>query len=235
MRSPDRRRLGEILVARGALSEEQLALVLAEHERTRRPVGELVVALGVASSVAVNAALAEQRGWTEVEPGAIDAAQAEVPTVPTAQQPTIQGHPPAARPEGSVHDTDSSARETPRLLMMPPPASFEGSTQTSGRGAAELPPVPVAQPAEADSTNGHQPADGTAVEQQQQGNTSRHLLLVPTAAGYQLLERDGDAPPPGATVNLPNGDSDVPYLVLKTTRTPLPGSSLRRCAYLHAV
>lgn len=149
MQSPDQRRLGEILVARGALREEDLALVLAEQERTRRPLGELVVALGYASSLSVHAALAEQKGWTGVEPS-------------LAQAPET-GEPP-----------------------------------------------------------------------HQQTDTDRHLLLVPTAAGYQLLERPGAPPPAGATIELPQATGTLRYRVLKTTRAPLPASTLR-CAYLQAL
>jgi hypothetical protein len=141
--------LGEILVARGALREEDLALVLAEQERTRRPLGELVVALGYTSSLAVHAALAEQKGWMSVEP------------------------PPIKAPN-----------------------------------TGESPP--------------------------RQADTERHLLLVPTPAGYQLLERPGAPPSAGATIELPQATGTLRYRVLKTTRAPLPASALR-CAYLQAL
>lgn len=54
---PDHRRLGEILVARGDLSENQLHRILAQQQ----PLGELLVAEGVVSSAKVTSALATQK------------------------------------------------------------------------------------------------------------------------------------------------------------------------------
>ena len=61
--APHQRRLGEILVDTGVLSEDDLALVLAEHQRSGRMVGELVISLGLATSRAITDALAHQKGW----------------------------------------------------------------------------------------------------------------------------------------------------------------------------
>jgi hypothetical protein len=54
-----------------------------------------------------------------------------------------------------------------------------------------------------------------------------HLLFVWKATGYELEERDGDAPEPGAEVEL-NGTT---MTVAKVAISPLPGDD-RRCAYL---
>lgn len=74
------------------------------------------------------------------------------------------------------------------------------------------------------------PADDTLAEHQ---NGDRHLLLLPTPTGYELLERHGIAPAAGATIELAHDEGTDRYLVLKTTRAPFPTSGLR-CAYLQA-
>jgi hypothetical protein len=61
--TPRQRQLGEILVDTGVLSEDELGVVLAEHQRTGRMLGELVVSLGLATSRAITDALASQKGW----------------------------------------------------------------------------------------------------------------------------------------------------------------------------
>jgi hypothetical protein len=58
---------------------------------------------------------------------------------------------------------------------------------------------------------------------------SGHLLFVWKTTGYELLEADGDAPEPGAFVEL-----DGRYWVSKVGPSPRPGDS-RRCAYLQPV
>jgi hypothetical protein len=62
--TPRQRQLGEILVDTGVLSEDELAIVLAEHQRTGRMLGELAVSLGLATSRSITDALAAQKGWS---------------------------------------------------------------------------------------------------------------------------------------------------------------------------
>jgi hypothetical protein len=56
-----------------------------------------------------------------------------------------------------------------------------------------------------------------------------YLLFVPTPEGYQLVERDGDAPAVLDDVSMP-GDENA-FCVIKVACSPLPGDS-RVCAYL---
>jgi hypothetical protein len=58
-----------------------------------------------------------------------------------------------------------------------------------------------------------------------------HLLFVWKTTGYELLEADGDAPEPGASIQL---DGDGRYWVSKVGPSPRPSDS-RRCAYLQPV
>jgi hypothetical protein len=55
-------RLGEILLERGLLTEEQLAYALGEGQRTGEPIGEVIVRLGYAVPATIAQALATQHG-----------------------------------------------------------------------------------------------------------------------------------------------------------------------------
>ena len=57
--------------------------------------------------------------------------------------------------------------------------------------------------------------------------SSTHLRFVWTTNGYELRERDGDAPGLGDVVE----EGDDQLIVTKVAPSPLPGDS-RRCAYL---
>ena len=61
--------------------------------------------------------------------------------------------------------------------------------------------------------------------QHQHGGT--HLRFVWTTNGYELRERDGDAPGLGDVVE----EGEAQLIVTKVAPSPLPGDS-RRCAYL---
>jgi hypothetical protein len=58
----------------------------------------------------------------------------------------------------------------------------------------------------------------------------KHLLFVPGHGGYELAERDGDAPRPGEEIEL---DGNGRFVVVKVTSSPLPRDE-RACAYLQA-
>ena len=58
-------------------------------------------------------------------------------------------------------------------------------------------------------------------------NEAAHVLFVPSATGYTLLERDGIAPEAGDIVEVDGGR----YVVRRHGPSPLPGPR-RRCAYL---
>jgi len=62
------------------------------------------------------------------------------------------------------------------------------------------------------------------------GQRQTHLRFVWTATGYELREREGDAPVVGEEVE--EGESRLK--VTKVAPSPLPGDS-RRCAYLAPV
>ncbi|MGH2995375.1 MAG: hypothetical protein ACRDON_05210 [Gaiellaceae bacterium] len=57
----------------------------------------------------------------------------------------------------------------------------------------------------------------------------KHLLFVTKPSGYELVERDGNAPEPGSEVEV--GENGVRYTVAKLGPSPLPQDE-RLCAYL---
>jgi putative toxin-antitoxin system antitoxin component (TIGR02293 family) len=60
--SPQRRRLGEILVAGGAITEQQLAVALAEQPVRKLPLGQTLLALGFTTDETMRQALSSQLG-----------------------------------------------------------------------------------------------------------------------------------------------------------------------------
>jgi hypothetical protein len=60
----------------------------------------------------------------------------------------------------------------------------------------------------------------------------KHLLFVSKPSGYELVERDGEAPEPGSEVEL--GDDGLRFTVSKIGPSPLPQDD-RSCAYLQRV
>ena len=62
-----------------------------------------------------------------------------------------------------------------------------------------------------------------------QRTAQRHLLFISTAGGYELVERDGPAPPLGRRIEMLEQASF--FLVMKLGTSPLPNDH-RTCAYL---
>jgi hypothetical protein len=61
-------------------------------------------------------------------------------------------------------------------------------------------------------------------------SAGNHLLFVSKPSGYELVERDGEAPEAGSEVELEEG---ARYTVIKIGPSPLPEDG-RACAYLQA-
>jgi hypothetical protein len=64
-------------------------------------------------------------------------------------------------------------------------------------------------------------------------DAQRHLLFVPTRAGYALAERPGRAPGAGGLVWW-NGSGGLRFVVARVGPSPLPADA-RLCAYLQPV
>ncbi|MDR2450735.1 MAG: GspE/PulE family protein [Candidatus Accumulibacter sp.] len=67
MSDPQPRQLGQILIARGILSEDQLRIALFEQSRTNLPIGKLLVFLGFVSEATLRDALSESLGKQSID------------------------------------------------------------------------------------------------------------------------------------------------------------------------
>jgi hypothetical protein len=68
MNSPSPRRpIGQILIAQGVISEDQLRIALLEQMKSNQPVGKLLVALGFVSEATLRDALGESLGHKAVD------------------------------------------------------------------------------------------------------------------------------------------------------------------------
>jgi hypothetical protein len=81
-------RLGTLLVERGVVTDEQLAIGLEEQRRTGRPLGDVLIGLGFVSPALVAQSLATQRGGVaKTEYGIAIGAEAGRPAAPVREPP----------------------------------------------------------------------------------------------------------------------------------------------------
>jgi hypothetical protein len=197
------RRLGQLMVEFGLLTEEQLATALAEQQRERRPLGELLVALGFASSAAVHSALSEQHGWSGGGEfgfgGRLQPRLRAVPDEPSAPSSAAQAS--TSAPDEPAADRDESELEQVASLRQ----LLEQSEAERARLRLELDEARAAAPGRRASRT--------------------HKLFVPTASGYRLLDRNEPAPVVGAEVDLVDGEAVIRYVVSKVARPSPPGAA----------
>ncbi len=65
--APQRRPLGQILMAKGILSEDQLRIALLEQMKANQPIGKLLVSLGFVSETTLREALSESLGQQSID------------------------------------------------------------------------------------------------------------------------------------------------------------------------
>jgi len=65
--TPQRRPLGQILMAKGILSEDQLRIALLEQMKANQPIGKLLVSLGFVSETTLREALSESLGQQSID------------------------------------------------------------------------------------------------------------------------------------------------------------------------
>jgi type II secretory ATPase GspE/PulE/Tfp pilus assembly ATPase PilB-like protein len=65
--TPQKRPLGQVLIAQGILSEDQLRIALLEQMKSNQPVGKLLVSLGFVSEATLRDALSENLGKQSVD------------------------------------------------------------------------------------------------------------------------------------------------------------------------
>ena len=64
---PPPKQLGQVLIERGILSEDQLRIALFEQVRTKLPIGKLLISLGFVSEVTLREALSENLGKQSID------------------------------------------------------------------------------------------------------------------------------------------------------------------------
>jgi hypothetical protein len=226
--------LGELLVARGLITREQLEQALADQGETKRPLGEILIRLGFLSPAMVAQALATQQGRmikseygfaTGFDAKFSGAREAE-PETPPALAPEPE-RPMALRIVGNIEPTLESQLAEAK-------AELDEAHRQRVEAGVELRVALAAQEglrAERDALLAEraqtppEPVPGPVDE-------SRHLLFFHlTGQGYLLVERPGPAPVVGSIVDVSADGGPAAAMVTKVAQLALAGQSLR-CAYL---
>lgn len=201
------RPLGELLVTKGLVTQDELERALKEQEETGRLLGSILVDRGFVSGPALAIALAEQYGVElSTERGFGTGLWAEI----DRRHRAGRGAPPPAREENVVRLEPAKAP----LEAVPDPDPELDRLQAENRRLKE-----EIERLESEFTR------LKVVEAPEQ--PSSHVVFVPTAERYLLLERQGPPPEPGDPLDLPEGS----FVVGKIGRAPFPGER-RVCAFL---
>jgi hypothetical protein len=205
------RPLGELLVEKSLVTEDELELALTEQADTGRLLGAILVERGYVSGPALAVALAEQYGVElDTERGFGTGLWAEIDRRHRAGRGTEE-------PEGKVVKLE--AVPAPRVEIVPDlqPDPELGRLEAENRRLQDEIERLRGEFTELKLVETPAPADS-------------HLLFVPTPARYLLVERDGAPPEPGSTLELEQGA----FAVAKLGDAPVPGEE-RPCAFLMSV
>lgn len=168
------RPLGQLLVDKELLSQEELEAVLAEQARSGRRLGEIIVERRLVSGPSLTSALAEQWGIVlTTESGFGTGLRAEIEARHRAARQREFG----AEPEPETEITLDVVAEMIDALAEAH-AGFEAPPEAAHDATAADPPV--------EAQVVHLPAPAEL-----------HLLFVPTPDGYRLTEAAGPPPAPG--------------------------------------
>jgi hypothetical protein len=210
------RPLGELLVTKGLVTQEELDRALKEQEDTGRLLGTILVERGFVSGPALAVALAEQYGVeVEAERGFGTGLWAEIDRRHRAgrglppEENVVQLEPVKAPQLEAVPDPDP---EVDRLR-----AENRRLQDEIERLRSEFTRLKVVEEPEPE-----EPEEPKEPEQ-----SSSHVVFIPTPERYVLLERQGPPPEPGVELDLPEGG----FVVGKIGRAPFPGER-RPCAFL---
>ena len=121
--------LGQLLLERGHLTEEQLQAGLAQHQWTGRPLGEVLIALGFASETTIAQALATQHGGLiRTEYGFATGFDAPPGAGPAVAPPVSHAHP--DEPEMTVIPLPVPVEISPVVVAAasPPAAALDVTT-----------------------------------------------------------------------------------------------------------
>ena len=200
------RPLGELLLEKKLLNEDELELALTEQAESGRLLGAILVERGYVSGPALAIALAEQYGVElHTERGFGTGLWAEIDRRHRAGR--------GAEPEDNVVKLEPGA---PRVEIVPDPEvdpELERLEAENRRLQDEI-----------DRLRG----EFTKLKLvETPAPAASHLLFVPTPARYVLVERDGAPPQPGSRLELEEGA----FAVAKLGDAPFPGED-RPCAFL---
>jgi len=199
------RPLGELLVTKGLVTEDELNRALKEQEETGRLLGTILVERGFVSGPALAVALAEQYGVElDTERGFGTGLWAEIDRRHRAGR--------GVAPEENVVRLEPA--KAPQLEAVPDPDPELDRLQVENRRLLE----------EIDRLQSEF-MRLKVVEAPEQ--PSSHVVFVPTSERYLLLDREGPPPEPGDALDLPEGS----FVVGKVGRAPFPGER-RACAFL---
>ena len=201
------RPLGELLVEKKLLTEDELELALAEQADTGRLLGAILVERGYVSGPALAVALAEQYGVElHTERGFGTGLWAEIDRRHRAGRGT--------EPEDNVVKLEAVPAPVVEIVPDPEPDPELNRLEAENRRLQDEIERLRGEFSKLKLVETPQPA-------------SSHLLFVPTPARYLLVERDGAPPQPGARLELEQGA----FAVAKLGDAPLPGED-RPCAFL---
>jgi hypothetical protein len=206
------RPLGELLLTKGLVSEDELERALKEQEETGQLLGTILVERGFVSGPALAIALAEQYGVElEAQRGFGTGLWAEIDRRHRAGR-------------GVPHEEENVVKlepmKAPQLEAVPDPEPEVEWLQAENRRLqdelerlrTEFTRLKVVEAPE---------------EPKEPEQPSSHVVFVPTAERYLLLEREGPPPDSGESLDLPEGS----FVVGKIGRAPFPGER-RPCAFL---
>lgn len=197
--------LGQLLIERGFLSEQQLASALEHQARSGSPLGEVLVELGYVPAALIGQALATQHGGLLKTEYGFATGFAEGSTTAPAAPPPHSG---------------------PTPVVPTPAAPTEQASAALRFVGAEAPQAPEPEP-EPELEAEPEPASEPAV--------SGHLAFVGSPAGYTLVECPGPPPPVDTIVELPEQSGiRGRHRVLRLSRGTIPGVDAP-CVYLLSV
>ena len=203
--------LGELLLHKGLVTADELDRALTEQEETGRLLGAILVERGYVSGPALAVALAEQYGvQLEQQRGFGTGLWAEIDRRHREGRGS-EPEEPSSEPEENVVRLEPAK---PSLEAVPDPDPELDRLQAENRRLQE------------EITRLHDEFTKLRLVEAPEAPAS-HLLFVPTAARYLMVERQGPPPAPGEELDLNEGT----FLVGKLGRAPFPGEQ-RPCAFL---
>jgi hypothetical protein len=216
------RPLGELLVSKSLVTEDELELALTEQADTGRLLGAILVERGYVSGPALAVALAEQYGVElKTERGFGTGLWAEIDRRHRQGRGVAEGE--AEEVPGDEEDNVFQL-EPAKLAALVPVPDPEPDPQVDRLRAENRRLLD-----EIERLQGEFSKLKLIEAPEEPEPPSSHLLFVPTPARYLLVERDGAPPEPGERLEVP--DFRGLFLVQKVSRAPVPDET-RPCAFL---